>query len=78
MDIQYLNRRVSRTEAATRISAGADYDVIRHTAKKWFYDVDISAAVWGPTHYIDSHGHYNRPWKRSTLGQWYTHVGSVI
>lgn len=49
--------------------------MIKRLATKWFYDVDIAAAVWGPLHYILSMTHYNRPWKRSTLGVYYnTHV----
>ena len=76
-DIMYLGRRVPRSEIATKVSAGSDQATISRAAKAWVYDVDISAVAWGPLHNINTYGHYNRPWKRSTLGSFGSTPGDV-
>jgi hypothetical protein len=65
-----LGRRIPRSESAFRISANADQCHIQRIAKRWFYDVEMSAVAWGPLHNIAVYGHYNRVWKRSTLGSY--------
>jgi len=56
----------------------ADQSTIQRLAKQYFFDVDISAACWGPLHNIAVYGHYNRPWKRSTLGTYGTGPVDVV
>lgn len=66
--VRYLGRRMPRSERAIRFSAIADKDILQEKCAQWFYDVDVSAAVWGPTHHVMSHAAYNRVWKRCTAG----------
>ncbi|CAD8140282.1 unnamed protein product [Paramecium octaurelia] len=63
----YWGRRVPRSEFARRISA-LDAGHLTRVATRHFWDKDISVVVWGPTHLLDAVAHYNRSWKRSTLG----------
>jgi processing peptidase subunit beta len=56
-----------RSEFARRISA-IDAGHITRAATRHFWDKDISVVLWGPTHLLDAVSHYNRSWKRSTLG----------
>lgn len=65
-----LGRIIPRSEAAFRVSHVADMDHMKRVAGEWFWDVDVSAIAWGNLHSVQIYGHYNRPWKRSTLG-WY-------
>jgi len=65
--ISYLNRRVSRTEIAKRVS-NLDCGILQNVATRWFWDRELAAVAWGPIHYLMVWGHYNRPMKRSTLG----------
>jgi len=55
--------------------AGRDH--INRVAFDWFYDVDISAAVWGPLHHAMMNSNYNRLWRKSTSGMM-THTAVVI
>ena len=66
---RYLNRRIPRSEFATRIS-NLDAGLLNRVATRWFWDKDISVVTWGPVHHLMAGSHYNRPIKRSTLG-WY-------
>lgn len=77
-DLQYLGRVVQRSELATKISAGADQGMITQTVHNWFWDSELSATVWGPLHNILQYTHYNRPWKRSTLGVFGMFPGEVL
>jgi len=65
----YLNRRVPRSEVAQRVSH-FDNGHLQRVAGKWFFDKEVSVVNWGPTHALGTAGHYNRPYRRSTLG-WY-------
>ena len=65
----YLNRRVTRSEFAKRISALENGHLTR-VATKWFWDKDVSASLWGPVHNIMQSSWYNRPWRRTTLGNY--------
>lgn len=56
-----------RSEFARRISA-MDAGHLTRVATRHFWDKDISVVIWGPTHLLDAVAHYNRSWKRSTLG----------
>lgn len=56
-----------RSEFARRISA-LEPGILNRVAQRTFYDKDISVVLWGPTHLLDESSHYNRYWKRSTLG----------
>lgn len=67
--LMYLNRRVPRSEVATRISHMTPA-YISNVITNWFWDRDLSAVAWGPIHNLIQFSHYNRPLKRSTLG-WY-------
>lgn len=66
--VRYLGRRVPRSERALRYSAMGSMDNVNQVAFDWFYDVDVSAAAWGPLHHAMNHSSYNRIWKRSTNG----------
>jgi processing peptidase subunit beta len=65
----YLNRRVPRSEIATRVSnlEGAH---LQRVATNWFFDNELSVVAWGPTGHMMSYSLYNRSLRRSTLG-WY-------
>ena len=77
-DLMYLNRRVPRSELAAKVSAAACPNMIKNAVSKWFFDKEISAAVWGPTHYVVANTHYNRPWKRSSLGSYGSMASDVL
>jgi hypothetical protein len=47
-----------------------DPDTLSRIAGKWFWDKEIAVAAWGPLHHVMSISHYNRPYKRSTLGEY--------
>jgi processing peptidase subunit beta len=65
-----LGRRVGRSEHAVRISNVAEQRHLQRICTEWFWDRDVTGAVWGPLHHVQAHSHYNRGWRRSTLG-WY-------
>lgn len=56
-----------RSEFATRVSS-MDAGHLNRVATRNFWDKDISVVMWGPTHLLASISHYNRPWRRATLG----------
>lgn len=65
----YLNRPVSRSEIATRIS-NIEQTHLSRVARNWLFDTEVSVVCWGPIHNLMALSHYNRPIRRSTLG-WY-------
>lgn len=67
----YLNRLVSRTEIATRVS-NMDVPYVQNTASKWFWDKETSVVAWGPLHNVMVDAHYDRQYKRATLGEYST------
>ena len=69
----YLDRLVSRTEIATRCSHMTG-DYLQKVATKWFWDKDIAVTAWGNLHSGMANAHYNRTFRRSTLGN-YSQVG---
>jgi len=69
-EVVHFGRRIPRSEQATRISAVADQSHMQRVCTEWIWDRELTAAIWGPMHGLASIGHYNRIWKRSTLG-WY-------
>jgi len=69
IQVAYLDRMISRTEIATRISH-MDPAHMSQVATKWFWDKEITVAAWGPLHHVMSNSHMNRPYKRSTLGEY--------
>lgn len=69
-EIVHFGRRVPRSEQAIRMSNVADQSHMQRVATEWLWDRELTAAVWGPMHGLSSMMHYNRNWKRSTLG-WY-------
>merc|ERR1711935_872325 len=54
------------------IQAVAESNCVGNNLKRvitdWIWDRDVSGAVWGPLHGMAAQAHYNRSWKRSTLG----------
>jgi len=69
-EIVHYGRRVPRSEMAVRISNVAEQSHMQRVASEWLWDRELTAAVWGPMHGLANMMHYNRSWKRSTLG-WY-------
>jgi len=67
--VLYLNRRVPRSEIATRVS-NMNGKHLGKVAFNWFFDREISLVSWGPIAHVIVYTHYNRPTRRSTLG-WY-------
>ena len=65
----YLNRLITRTELATRISH-MDPKYVQGMASKWFWDQETGVYAWGPLHNVANSGHFNRPYKRATLGEY--------
>jgi len=43
---------------------------ISRLVNKWFWDKDLATVAAGPLHNVVIHSHYNRPHKRSTLGDY--------
>jgi processing peptidase subunit beta len=74
--ILYLNRKVPRSEIATRISS-IEGGHLSRVARKWLFDAEVSAVAWGPIHSLMNFSHYNRPMRRSTLG-WYGDAQSNV
>jgi processing peptidase subunit beta len=67
--IAYLDRLISRTETATRISHMTPQYVSK-VASKWFWDKETAVAGYGNLHSHMSSAHYNRTFKRATLGDY--------
>lgn len=67
--VAYLDRVIPRTEIATRISH-MDGAYLSRVATKWFWDKETSVSAWGPLHNVINMCHYNRPYKRATLGEY--------
>jgi len=67
--VSYLDRIIPRTEIATRISHMDDAYLSR-VATKWFWDKETAVVAWGPLHNVINMCHYNRPYKRATLGEY--------
>ena len=65
--VAYLDRLISRTETAKRIS-NMDSAFIQGMASKWLWDKETSVVAWGPLHNLINDAHYNRPYRRATLG----------
>lgn len=63
----YLDRVVNRTEIATRISHMTP-EYIKTVASRWFWDVETAVTAYGNLHTGMVNGHYNRMFKRATLG----------
>lgn len=69
-EVVHFGRRVPRSEQALRISNVADQTHMQRVCAEWLWDREVVAAIWGPMHSVNNMMHYNRTWKRSTLG-WY-------
>ena len=73
----YLDRLVSRTEIATKVTH-MDPAYVSRLVTKWFWDRDIAVVAWGPTHNMMTMAHYNRPYKRSTLGENGSYMSFIV
>lgn len=68
-DVQYIGRRVDRTELAYRFSLMAEASCLQSEAKKWFYNKETGVAVWGPCHnYVKELHYYNNNLINATRG----------
>ena len=68
-DIQYIGRRIGRTELAYRYSLMADAKFLQSEAKKLFYAKETGVAVWGPCHnYVKELHYYNNNLINATRG----------
>lgn len=68
-DVQYIGRRVDRTELAYRYSMMAEASGLQKLAKKWFYAKETGVAVWGPCHnYVKELHYYNNNLINATRG----------
>lgn len=47
-----------------------DIAFVKGMASKWFWDKETAVTAWGPLHNIIADAHYNRPYRRSTLGEY--------
>ena len=65
----YLDRLISRTEIATRISHMSP-DYLSKVATKWFWDKETAVTAYGNLHSGMMNAHYNRTFKRATLGDY--------
>ena len=63
----YLDRIINRTEIATRISHMTP-NYISKMATKWFWDKETAVSGYGNLHHHMSNSHYNRTFKRATIG----------
>lgn len=43
---------------------------VSRLVSKWFWDKDVAVTAWGPLHHTMSFAHYNRPYRRSSLGDY--------
>ena len=68
-DVQYIGRRVDRTELAYRYSNMADHNFIQAKMKQYFYAKEVGVTVWGPCHnYIKEMHYYNNNLINATRG----------
>jgi processing peptidase subunit beta len=67
--LNYLGRRVPRSEVAKRLSH-FDTGLLNRVITRWFWDREINIVAWGAIHHLMNFGHYNRPIRRSSMG-WY-------
>lgn len=67
--LAYLDRLINRTEIATRISHMTP-EYISGVATKWFWDKETAVTGWGNLHSGMASAHYNRTFKRATLGDY--------
>lgn len=68
-DVQYIGRRVDRTEQAYRYSNMAEHNFMQSMIKKYFYAKETGIAVWGPCHnYIKEMHYYNNNLINATRG----------
>lgn len=68
-DVQYIGRRVDRTELAYRYSNMCDHNFIQSKIKKYFYAKETGIAIWGPCHnYIKEMHYYNNNLINATRG----------
>jgi predicted Zn-dependent peptidase len=65
----YLDRVINRTEIATRISHMTP-EYIKSVASRWFWDVETAVTAYGNLHSGMVNAHYNRMFKRATLGEY--------
>lgn len=49
-----------------------DTNYVQAIAAKWFWDKEVSVTAWGCLHSLIADAHYNRPYRRSTLGEYST------
>lgn len=71
-EVIQLGRRVPRSEQALRVSNVAVQTHMQRICTEWIWDQELNAAGWGPMHAVASSAHYNRNWRRSTLGYYGT------
>jgi len=74
--VAYLDRLISRSEIATRISYMTPC-YLQGVATKWFWDKENAITAWGNLHGVIINAHYNRVFRRATLGEFAT-VGAYI
>lgn len=43
---------------------------VKSVASKWFWDKETAVTGWGNLHSAISNAHYNRTFKRATLGEY--------
>lgn len=68
-DVQYIGRRVDRTERAYRYSYMANNEFLQEKARAWFYDKDTALGVWGPCNtYVKEFSYYNSNMYMATRG----------
>ena len=65
----YLDRVINRTETATRISHMTS-EYLQKVASKWFWDKETAVTAYGNLHAGMARSHYNRTFKRATLGEY--------
>jgi mitochondrial-processing peptidase subunit beta len=65
----YLDRVINRTEIATRVSHMTPAYVSK-VASKWFWDKETAVTGYGNLHSAMANSHYNRTFKRATLGNY--------
>lgn len=64
-----MDRIIPRSEVANRIT-NMDPQLLSRVATKWFWDKETVVNAWGPLHSVINMCHYNRPYKRATLGEY--------
>lgn len=65
-ELLYVGRRITRTEAAYRLSHLADPIHLRTVLHNYLYNKEIGSALWGPHHNIASYNYYCRKLHLST------------